>query len=480
MAKERVKLLQKKTTQEKAKVNDRIKPQPSGISAAPLMELLGNDLGSQTSSLQDDRLPQAQRYELAAQIGQVQGNQHLQRVVTSLAQRRLSDAHSMIIQRDLKTNVGGDWAAALTQLSAMYSGTGGVVDRQKDAVRNFSDFAAEKDQPSLGEELILGAINMILGYAMGGIGTALKAVASKAMGAVTAGAAKPSAGKEEGAKPAISVDGIIDKMVDKGKDKLKDSIKSAYSAGGGSQPTTLLKFKETQLQTLSSIAQEQILTMTSQLGQLRGTPGEEDEWRAANALFEAFSQNLGYAYQEQFNRMTDTWFTLQVQTIGPGVRPGVLRVYLADRYPHEGTFRVKGGDITGSGSNETIRSRLAERSLTSIKIPKVISMNGSMGHGIMDCEWYIKVTGGEPASASPTISAPTSKLEGLMGGTQHVVSYGGNRYGFPWLAAYHLKLKDLDGDDARNSDANQNAGANEIWDGIKNLTPGSIGSSEWS
>ncbi len=471
MAKASVRAIKKQKLQRKVRQGKKRSLQSATNSPSTLIERLGG-------RLDDERLSPTQRRELAAQIGQTQGNQRLQRAVATL--RRHGAAQNLVIQRDLKTTVGGDWAAALTQVAAMYSGAGGVIDRQKDAVRNFCDFAAEKDQPSLAEEMILGAINMILGYAMGGLGTAFKSVAAKVLSAAGVKAAAPAAGTEGAAKPAISVDGIIDKMIDKGKEKLKDSVKSAYQGGGGSQPTTLTKFKETELQALSSIAQEQILTLTSLLGQLRATPGEEDEWMAVNALFEAFSQNLTYAYQESFNRMTDTWFTMQVGSIGPGVRQGVLRVYLTDRYPDKGGFSVKGGDITGSGSNENIRSRLGARNLKNIRIPKVISMDGSMGSGILDCSWYLKVTGGGRPSSQPTISAPTSGVERLMSGSQDVVGYGGNKDGFAWLAAYHLKLQDLDTDDARNTQDNQDAGASEVWEAIKNLTPGTLGASTWS
>jgi hypothetical protein len=492
MAKEHANPVEKNEVQQKARVSRRRKQPQQLISLEPMAEPLeviraqpGTSKESQTANLGDNRMPRAQRYQMAAQIGQAQGNRHLQRVVSTLAQRSGRPMNGMLIQRDLRGDVGGDWAAALTRLGLTYSGAGGVVDRQKDAVRHFTQFASAQQTPPMEEQIIIGAINMILGAVTGGVGTALKAVAASVLGPalravtrVTTGTAVEPA-QATGAINA-SATSIIDGMTDAGKAKVRDAVTSAWGSGGGNQASVLLKFQETQLRALDIIAQEQMAVMLNNLGHLHATPGEEDEWRAANALNEAFRGSLDRAYNEQFNQITDTWFTMQVQTIGPGARPGNLRIALADRYPNRGSFSVTGGNLVGGGSVEEIRSRIAGRALKDIAMPKVIQMNGSMGHGILDCTWYIEVTGAELPSEAPAVSAPTSLTESLMAGPQQVTGMGGNRWGLPWLAAHHLGLSDLAGDDPRNSSDNQSEGARRVWDAIKDMTPGTVGNSSMS
>jgi hypothetical protein len=396
----------------------------------------------------------------------------------------LSPLSAPLVQRTLKEDMQGQWQSALVELNSAYSGAGGVVGRQMRAVEDFTDAAAEQDQPSMGEQLLLGGINLLLNAALGGVGTALKAVATKALRPALKAATRATMGtavESSAVRSTIrtSVSQIIDKMVDAGKDKLQSAVADAWRNVGVSAPTPLLQFRQTQMQALETIAREQVRVMNMQLAALRNTEGEEDEWEAANALYESFQQSLAQVYDQQYNKMTDIWFTMQVQSIGLGARPGVLQISLADRYPDKGSFRITGGNLLGSGANESIRSRLAGRPLKEIAIPKVIRMNGSMGYGILDCIWDIEVTGQKPPSAYPTISAPASKVEKLMAGPQRVAAWNGNKWGLPWLAAFNLGLNDLDSDDSRNTLENQAAGALKVWDAIKDLTPSSIGSSSW-
>lgn len=459
------------------------------------------------------RLRPSQQQSVVKNLSQRMGNRSLQRLVReqnengaesgevgstrihreSAGENRLArvsvstvGSRKPVIQRSIQERVSGQWDAAASILTQKYSGAGGVIDRQKDAVRNFADFIQEEDDPSVGEAMLLGAVNLALGAALGGVGIALKAVAGRllqpallAATRTTMGTAVDSADVRSSMR--VSADALVGALVDAGKGRVESAVTTAWNGGGKTQRSSALKFKETQLQALSMIGQTQVEAMISQLAALRATEGEEDEWAAADALYEAMNESLEAAYDYQFNKMTDAWFTMQVQSVGPGVRPGVLRLYLDSRYPHEGTFRITGGDLTGEGSNEEIRSRITSRPLDEIGIPKVIRMNGSMGWGIADCDWWIEVTGQEAPSSEPAFRAPSgSALEAFTSGPQRVQSYGGNRWGFPWLAAYHLGLDDLDGDDERNTSANQSEGARAVWNEIKAMTPGEIGASTWS
>lgn len=110
----------------------------------------------------------------------------------------------------------------------------------------------------------------------------------------------------------------------------------------------------------------------------------------------------------------------------------------------------------------------------------VLFFEPKKGYGILDCDWYVNVTGAELPSSIPTISAPRGRTESLLAGPQQVQSWGGNRWGSTWLAAFHLGLQDLDNDDARNTAANQQRGAEAVWNAVKGMRPGSVGDSSWS
>jgi hypothetical protein len=368
-----------------------------------------------------------------------------------------------LIQRDLRSDYSGQWGPAQTQLNAMYGGIGGVIDRQKGAVTDFLRYARISDQPSLAEQILINAINIVLGAVIPGVGSVIKSAAQSMVRQSLRGA----------------VGSIVDSMVDAGKGAAQGAVTSAWSETAG-EGTPVVQFAETQRRALETIAQRQIASMNQELARLLSTEGENDEWEAGDALYQSFQRSLDNAYDEQFNKMTDTWFTMQTRTIGGGARPGVLRITLERRYPDQGSFRIDSANLLGSGSVVEIRRRLAQRALQDITIPKFIQMNGRMGMGIMDCNWSIQVAGTEAPSSRPTLSAPRTRLEGLTAGPQRLTGYGGHRsWGWPWLAAFHLNLHDLDNDDPRNTDANRSSGAREVWEGIKNLSPGSIGASTW-
>ena len=368
-----------------------------------------------------------------------------------------------LVMRDLRTEFHGQWDEARSSLVQAFSGVGGIIDRQKGAVSDFCGHAGNPDPPSVTEQILIAGINIVLGAALPGVGTALKAVAQGVVRASLRG----------------TVNSIIDSMVDSGKGAAQGAVTTAWAQGGGSQASRLLQFAETQRRALESIAQVQVRAMLRELARLRSSAGEEDEWEAADALNQAFQRSLRQAYDQQFNKVTDTWFTMQVTSVGPGARPGVLQITLNRRYPHQGQFSIAGGNLVGGGATEEIRRRLAARPLEEIGIPKVIRMNGQMGYGVMDCAWHIQVTGEAPPSSQPAFRAPASSLD-MLAGPQRVVGYGGHQtLGWPWLAAFRLRLEDLASDDPRNTAANRSAGAEEVWQAVKDLTPGRVGNSSW-
>jgi hypothetical protein len=488
------------------------------VASESAVVMRASSLQSQANALQ--LLNNRQRHVALTQIAQRQGNNHVQRVIARIHSNhqgheghtvqleqspassntredkpqasktsrievvKTHDSTHPTVQRSLREDMHGQWDSALVELNSAYGGVGGVVGRQMRAVQDFTDAAGVADQPSLGEQVLIGGVNLLLGAALGGIGTAMKAIAARAIRPVlrqgtraTMGTAVDSADFRSATR--ASVNSIIDKMVEAGKGKISNAVRDAWQSGGSAAPTALLQFRVTQMEALEGIARQQISAMNAELARLRSTEGEDDEWEAADTLYASFRQALDTAYNEQYNKMTDIWVTLQTQTIGLGARPGVLQIRLTRRYPHEGGLRIEAGNLYRSGVNDSIRSRLARRPLQEIAIPKVIRMNGKMGWGIQDCDWHITATGTEAPSSGPAYRAPQSSLERLTAGPQGVDAYTGNRWGLPWLAAHHLGLNDLGRRDQRNSSANRAAGARAVWDAVKDLTPGSIGNSGW-
>ena len=361
------------------------------------------------------------------------------------------------VQRDLHSDYSGQWVPAQTQLNVMYGSVGGVIDRQMGAVTDFLRYAEIPDQPSLAEQVLINGISIVLGAVIPGVGGIIKTAAQSMVCNSLSGA----------------VGSIVDSMVDAGKGAVQGEVTSAWSqTGGGDIP--IVKFAETQRRALENIAPMQLDSMNQGLARLLATEGENDEWEAGDALYRSFQQSLDRAHDEQFNKMTDTWFTMQTKGIQGGAVPGVLRITLERRYPDQGSFNVQSANLLESGSVSEIQKRLGRRTLRDISIPKFIQMNGEMGRGIMDCNWSITVTGEELRSKYNTISVPRTSLEKLTAVSQQVVKYSGNFCGYPWLAAFHLGIHDLDDDDSRNTNANRSAGAREVWGAIRDFTSGSI------
>ena len=483
----------------------------SSISSPTLSNSLISAAGSDDDlRLMLKRLPRASRESSLMQLQPLIGNYRLQRLLSQsddddtespttekqdskqnirsndLVVVQRSPAKN-IIQRDLREEMHGQWSHALVELSAKLTGVGGIIDRQKDAVTNFANYAQlAGNPPDIGEQIMIGMIELALGAALGGLGTVLKSAVRSAMRPALARASVGLMGSavdssEFRSAARSSADAIVDKMITAGKAKVSAAVTTAWSGGGSAGANAILQFKETQLLALNEIGQEQSSTMNRELAALSATENPDDEWLDADALYQSFNSSLSNAYNEQFNKMNDVWFANQVQSIGLGTRAGVLQIELNSRYPDSGSFSISGGNLVGSGAgSDDIRQRLAQRPLSSIGMPKVIRMNGSMGYGIMDCMWNMNVTG-EVNSSGPSISAPSTgnMADALMEGPQTIQSISGNRWGIPWLAAYHLGLNDLDGDDERNTRANQHAGARTIWNEIKNMNIGTIGNSSW-
>jgi|GEM_PF-4835816 len=478
---------------------------------AAIVSQLGTTDAVQRAAL--SRLPPRQRQSAIHNLGQLIGNRALQRVLnpqqdvgatvententaqpsTTQSQEPLTVQHnpptaprlSVVqprIQRTLRTDAGSDWSAALLMIK---STSDEIFANQINAVAAFCSAAAGA-QPPFEDAVMQSVLEAVLGAAFGGIGTVLKAAATRALTVTTVRLELAAlntaldAGDVTTAMTATT-DRIVDTVIGAGKSNVTASVQAAVTASRGAGASTLEAFRSAQSAALISLRGNQERSIYGELGSLRSTPDPSDEWIAANALYAGLMSAKDAAFNVQYSKLTDLWFTRQVTSIGGGVRPGILRIDLRGRYPDAGdSFSISGANLSGEGSADAIRAQLATRTLRDIEIPKWITMNGDMGHGILDCTWHMGVNGGVTV-AGPAISAARPLADRLVDGPQIVQAYGeDSRWGDAWLAAYQLNLHDLDNSDARNTSENQSAAVRRIWNTIKNLTPGTISNSSWS
>jgi hypothetical protein len=390
-------------------------------------------------------------------------------------------------RRGLEQRYNGNFEAAITAVANRWGGVGGVVTRQRDAVQEFvgPGGASVQDPPSLAEQILQTGIGMVLDFALKGIGSA---IVRRVSGRVrTYALAAAIAGEVSGTAPAgvvelaaRSANAVVARTVGAGRARARAGILSSFSASRA-LGTPLARFGRVQLDVLNDAALAQFDRIVEELS---AAPAEA-RWAVAEALYESLGEELQHAYRTQWSHMTDVWFTMQTQSVGLGARRGVLRVDLANAYAHERALRVQQANLLGAGSNEGIRSAIADRPLATIGIPKVVHMrSGSLGRGILDHQWWFKVYGPEPPSRGPVIrAAGPDPLRAYLGGPQRVVEITGNRWGPTWLAAYHLRLRDLDRTDPRAGPENVWAGAREIWAALEERSVaqlgGSVIASEW-
>jgi hypothetical protein len=394
----------------------------------------------------------------------------------------------------LETLYASNYERAIDAVTDMWNAVGGVVDRQKDAVTVFEQEAEAQDKSSLAESIVVFAVETALGMALGGIGGAVTGVLSRTIDAAAGAKAQHGKASTAGiaAAAAIVAKETVKKLVEAGKTMATAHVKSTLAGGLGPARTPLLQFGRVNRDALNRIAIAQGREIQQQLAKAP----EAQKWIVAQGLYDAFQDNLETAHQVQLNSMTDAWFTSQVRSVPGGARGsmlgvlpphgGVLKVELESIYGnHAGPLKVQAGNLLGSGSSDTVRTWIAERTLDEVRIPKEIRMTGSLGRGILPHKYWIKVWAPQRTTAGPAISAANpDPLSAFMGGgEQRVVGVDSNHDGETWLAAYHLGLQDLDRDDERVTAENVLAGARKVWDNIKSRSLSSmgatVGNSEW-
>lgn len=389
------------------------------------------------------------------------------------------------VQMRAREDYANNFGPALAQLGVMMNS---VKERQKDATRRFRRGLDARHVPDWREQAVIGILNLALGAVVGSVGQIITATGGRvaaALGTYAATRAEGTMGTDNALDAGVGIETAINNavtsMVTAGTAAVTSSVTTAVQGVQISGAVTPDQFQDANLRALEDIYVQASSGLNQGVAHFMSQP--DLCWWLLDGLFGALRQELQRCEDIQFNKLTDVWMANQATTIGLGTRAGVLQIELASAYPDARSFSVRSANIVGSGApDETIRRELGRRQLKEIGVPKVIRMNGSMGYGIMDCNWNIEVHGGAPATSGPSISSGSSSPAEryLATGTQSI--HGVNQvgpYGFAWLAAHQLGLRDLDNDDSRRSSSNVNAGARDVWNVIKELTPGTIGNSNW-
>lgn len=348
-----------------------------------------------------------------------------------------------------------NFSAAVESVAGRWTRVGGVIDRQKDAVRNFggSGGAGGGTAPQIADQVMSTVMSVVLESALGKIGDLVKS-------------------GMESREWAESITRVVNAGVSEAKSKVKKAVADAIS-DAPPLGNSLADFVARQLRALSDLGEHEYNATKRAL--LSEPPRRR--WEVARDLYDQIDAKARAAEQVQWNECTDAWFTQQTRASYGRNEAGHLNIFLADAYPVGSNSRLRASDATlaGAGSNRGIWSALQNRPLGDIGIPKVIRMSsGSMGRGWLDCSFDIRVHGGRRIQG-PAVVSPGTALQTFSGGTQRPQNMRNNRWGDDWLAAKALGLRDIDGDDPRVNDQNVARGANMVWEELKDRTVQGLG-----
>lgn len=351
------------------------------------------------------------------------------------------------------------WSTAVDQIAALWTEGNGILAKRKEAAADFCGpgGAAAAAEGSLTESLLEGALIGLLTVATDGIGLAVAGLLKKGAGAV---AARVSADPEA---VLSASEQVIEKAVDFAKDKTKEHVKEAMSkVTGTSLATPLATYQSTLDDSLDKDAETSKKTALQQL--LNLPENSVSRWASAALIYDSLHATIEEAKRLQWNATSDAWFSMHTSSgtsRTKAVDYGIVSIMLSNgKYPMD-RLTAKGAYLGGPGANEATVERYNERPLGEVRILKRIIMeSGSLGHGIVDCGWEIDID-----------------AEGNQIGFPKYLT----RWGYAWLAAKHLGLRDLDNDSPEvKGEAgyeNVSAAADAIWKELEGKTAKELGSS---
>lgn len=348
------------------------------------------------------------------------------------------------------------WTTALNQIANLWTDSNGILAKRKEAVDDFvgPGGAGAAKESSLTESLLEAALIGLLTIATDGIGIAVAGLLAKG---VSAAARRVAAEPEAILKTSEK---IIEKVVDLGKEKTKDVVKEALKSVTAPALATPLATYGSALK--DALDRDTANSKRFTLQQLLLLPDNSvARWAAASAIYDALHETIERAKEIQWSATSDGWFRTQTQS---GINnfldvdQGIVSIVLSGTYPTD-TVRAKGAYLGGPGANETTVERYNERQLGEVRILKRIIMDGGkLGHGLVDCNWEFDVD-----------------VDGNILGFPRESS----RWGYAWLAAKHLHLRNLNADspEVQREAGYQNvsAAADEIWSEIRTKSAKELG-----
>jgi hypothetical protein len=355
------------------------------------------------------------------------------------------------------TYTDDQYATAVEHVVSLWTKVGGIVDKQKTAVRSFCGSggagATKGDDASIWESALHGAVVAAIGMATDGIGLAVGAAAEKGIGKLIQ--SMPAVNKttaELAAKKVVDKvhHKVKEEVIKKAGESLSNKPKVSTSGGSRKLATPLATYQAVLEDSLDAAGTQEETNTRQQLldNQKLSSP---EKWVAVAAIHDALEQTVAAAGELQWNATSDGWFGLQdapYESHTFGITADTGRVLIALKkytYPDKGPPAIDAAYLGGEGVNEATLEPYNHRAIKDIALKKVVVMKeGRVGHSRVPCDFRLLFD-----KDNTLISARDD-----------------SPYGADWLAAHALGTHDADKGD-RDHDENVGRGVNKLWDEIK-------------
>jgi hypothetical protein len=281
-------------------------------------------------------------------------------------------------------NEGGINQELEDTLEAIASQYSFICLRQRDAVDDLNKDAQKEDPPPLWQSILIGAAELALTAALGGVGGVIvKSIGSKLAGKVS----------------EMTAEFVANAVSDFAKDAGARAVKGGIGALAASTKDPRELFFRGQRDALTqTAAQQQAEFLRTGRAKIRKADKPLDQ---ANALYAAIQENLQNAYEKQRDESLDAWCSYQAKgdlgekeidgkkkgtnlddQLGDTSAVGVIGIEIRCKQPGARP-EIERAEV--EGLNEGLRGILESRPIGSIKAP--ITVKGYVGD---DVAWYEK------------------------------------------------------------------------------------------
>ena len=211
---------------------------------------------------------------------------------------------SAAVQRDgdpgINTDGGRitDWTLAVNAIQSLYIGTNiGIGWKRSRGVDTWFDQSAVPNPPPVWQNVLIGAVGVVVAAATGGVGAVIVAEAGTATMAVLAANTAVEAGKAAAAAGSAA------------------ACNAAIASAGGDGR---IAYRDAIKDDIDRALQREWNTLQGQLQSLSSRP-DGDKWPAMQALYNGAKRGAAAAQLEQYGHTVEGWMRMQSQQTGPGV-----------------------------------------------------------------------------------------------------------------------------------------------------------------